>query len=238
MRGMERESRPSPSPPLVEIVGRDFPGANEVLVSFPERWECIEKISDGRGPLYVAGFPIERSFTGREHFEGLPREINVDLVFYRLYKFFQPWPMPQIVAEWNPREGEGRVVGDRGFTLQLQPIGQAQAWFGVNHAVLWECYFDESRRTATWQDTLAAVWSVVEKDLDVPKIFTPPHEPAFPEGYREFLTQLGYAQDADYPLWWGKQRIMKRRSIVTASVNEAPASVLEKDDPTDRPGPK
>lgn len=125
---------------LVEVARQDFPGASEVLVSFPDQWEFIDVVRHAGGQMYLAGFPIERAFIGREHFEGLPPEINVDLVFYRLYKFFQPWPMPLVIEEWNDREGEGRVIGDRGFKLQLQPVGQSQAWFGLNHAVLWECY--------------------------------------------------------------------------------------------------
>ena len=57
----------------------------------------IETVNQERGPIYVAGFPIERAFIGREDFEGLPAKINVDLVFHRFYKFFQTWPMPQVV---------------------------------------------------------------------------------------------------------------------------------------------
>jgi hypothetical protein len=149
------------------------------------------------------------------HFEGLPAEINVNLVFYRHYKFFQPWPLPQVVVGWNPSQGEGRVIGDRGFKLQLQPVGQAQAWYGLTHAVLWEAYVDETRRVGNWQETLVNLWGVVERDLDVPKLFTAPHEPTFIEGYREFLTGMGYGQDRDYPLWWSKTR--KTRTPVTAA---------------------
>lgn len=200
-------------PKLVEIVTGDFPAASKISVSFPEQWEYVETIKTAKSRLYIAGFPIERAFNGREHFEGLPPEINVDLVFYRLYKFFQPWPMPQVTVGWNNREGEGRVIGDRGYKLQLQPVGQAQAWFGLTHAVLWESYFDESRRFANRQETLAQVWGVVEKDTHAPKIFTAPHEPAFPQGYRDFLTKLGYAADAEYPLWWSKTMERDRLSV-------------------------
>lgn len=198
----------------------DFPASSEVLVSFPEQWEFIDKVEHAGGQIYIAGFPIERAFTGRDHFEGLPAEINVDLVFYRLYKFFQPWPMPQIIVEWDQSKEEGRVIGDRGFKLQLQPAGQAQAWFGVSHAVLWEAYFAESRRFANWQNVLADVWGVVETDLDAPKIFTAPHEPTFPEGYREFLTRLGYAPNAEHSLWWSKRRETGERVRITPPLIE------------------
>ena len=213
---VERE-HPSSTRTLIEVARQDFPAASEVLVSFPDQWEFIDEVRHAGGQLYIAGFPIERSFTGRDHFEGLPAEINVDLVFYRLYKFFQPWPMPQLIVEWNQRRGEGRVIGDRGFKLQLQPVGQAQAWFGGSHAVLWECYFDESRRSANWQETLAEVWHLVEKDIAVPKFFTAPHEPAFPEGYRDFLTRLGYAADSEHPLWWSKRQSETTSRITTTT---------------------
>ena len=202
---MEREPT-SPIRTLVEVAQQDFPTAEEVLVSFPDQWEFLDVVQHEGGNLYVAGFPIERAFSGREHFEGLPPEINVDLVFYRLYKFFQPWPMPQVVIAWNEHKREGQVLENRGYKLQLQPVGQAQAWFGLTHAILWEAYFAESRRFASWENTLVQVWGVVEKDLDVPKIFTAPHEPAFPHGYRDFLTRLGYAPDTDHSLWWSKNR--------------------------------
>lgn len=214
---MEREAPPSPRK-LMDVLKADYPAASEVLISFPDQWEYIDTLQFAEHRLYIAGFPIERAFHGRDHFEGLPPEINVNLVFYRLYKFFQPWPMPQLVVQWNDRKGEGRVIGDRGFKLQLQPVGQAQAWFGLTHAVLWEAYFAESRRVANWKETLAEVWNVVEKDLDVPTIFTPPHEPTFPRGYREFLTGLGYAPDIEHPSWWSKsRREAKTRATVTPS---------------------
>lgn len=209
---------------LVDRVRRDIPQASEVLVSFPDKWEFLDTVPHERDSIYLAAFPLERAFPRRNHFEGLPPEINVDLVFYRLYKFFQPWPLPQVVVAWNPRQGEGRVIGERGLKLQLQPVGQAQAWYGVSHAVLWEAYIDESRRLRNWQDTLAQVWGVVEKDLDVPKIFTAPQAPTFPEGYREFLTRMGYAQDPEYPVWWSKTR--ETRTCVTGGASSNTTGAL------------
>lgn len=200
---MERE-RTSPPPKLTEIARRDFPGAREVLLSFADQWEFLDVVERDSAPLYVAGFPIERAFNGREHFEGLPAEINVNLVFYRLYKFFQPWPLPQVTVAWDERKGEGRVVEDRGYNLQLQPVGQAQAWFGLTHAVIWECYFERTGRAGNWETTLAEIWKLVEKDVRAPKIFTLPHEPAFEGNYRFYLQQLGYAVDAETQGWWSK----------------------------------
>lgn len=127
-------------PKLDDVAARDFPHASEIGVSFPEQWEYVETIKTADSRLYIAGFPIEHAFNGREHFEGLLPEINVNLVFYRLYKFFQPWPMPQVTVEWNTSQRHGRVTDLHAGRVHMQPIGQAQAWFGLTHAVLWECY--------------------------------------------------------------------------------------------------
>jgi hypothetical protein len=201
---MEREPRPA-IPKLVDIVQRDYPAASEILVSFPEQWEFVQSIGEGDRRLYVAGFPLSREHPTRHHFEGLRPEINITLLFYRLYKFFQPWPQPRLLIEWNEQAGQGRVAGYGNLHLQLQPIGQAQVWFGLNHAVLWEAYLQETRRRENWQDTLADVWQVVERDLNVSKIFTLPYDPAFEEGYQEFLTRLGYGLDRESPEWWSKE---------------------------------
>lgn len=201
---MERESQPA-ARKLVDIVARDFPNASRVQMSFSDKWEHVETIESERSSMYIAGFPIERAFSGRHHFGGLPPEINVNLVFYRLYKFFEPWPMPQVTIEWNASQRHGRIKDFNGVNVQLQPMGQAQAWFGVENTVLWECYFEESRRRPGWQEALGHAWQVVEKDVGTAKFFTAPHEPAFPNGYREFLKGMGYAQDREYPVWWSKR---------------------------------
>lgn len=200
-------------PKLVEVAARDFSGASGVGVSFPDQWEHVETIKTESSPVYVAGFPIERAFHGREHFEGLPPEINVNLVFYRLYKFFQPWPMPRVTVEWNTRQAQGRVTEVEGFQLRLQPIGQAQAWFGVDNAVLWECYLEESRRSGNGQDILADVWRTVERDVGAPKLFTMPHEPAFMGNYKDYLRKLGYAADPKTDGWWSKTIPRERNQL-------------------------
>lgn len=214
---MEQEHH-SLAPKLIDIVKRDFPESSNVGVSFPEKWEHVETIKTKDFPLYVAGFPFERAFNRHDHFEGLPPEINVDLVFYRLYKCFQPWPMPEVIIEWEVSQPHGRVKDFQGYKLQLQPVGQAQAWFGLTHAMLWECYFDESRRFENWQETLEEVWKAVEKDVGTDKFFTAPHEPAFPQGYRDFLKGMGYSKDKEYPVWWSKTTEKSNRSAVTSGV--------------------
>jgi RHS repeat-associated protein len=136
---------------------------------------------------------------------GLAPEINVSLVFYRLYKFFQPWPMADVLVNWDAQEGRGRVPGVGDQKVQLRPIGQAQAWFGLTEAVLWEGYFQETRRRRNWQGTLIEAWQTVERDLKVGKIFTLPHEPAFERGYTGFLSRMGYRLDLANPEWWSKK---------------------------------
>jgi hypothetical protein len=195
-------------------VTHDFPQAAEVLVSFPDRWEYLETTRSPEHQLYIAGFPIERAHTSRDHFAGLSPEINVSLVFYRRYKFFQPRQMPTVFVNWDEQTRSGTVAGFGETNLQLQPVGQAQAWFGIDHALIWECYFDESQRHGDWQERLSAVWKIIEKDVGTENLWTAPHEPAFPEGYREFLSRLGYAPDIEHPFWWSKLTEQERLSIM------------------------
>lgn len=209
---MEREPHPT-SRKLTEVLQEAYPTAAGVRVSFPDKWEFVETVQHQKTKLYVAGFPIERSFTGREHFEGLGPEINVDLVFYRLYKFFRPWPTPQVNIEWNASQRHGTITDFQGWQVQMQPVGQAQAWFGVNAALLWECYLEDSRREENDPERLASLWRVVEKDVRSPKLYTLPHEPSFDGDYPEFLKDLGYQPDADTQGWWSKTVERARTSV-------------------------
>ena len=182
----------------------DYPAASEVLVSFPDQWELIHQMKREDTPLYIAAMPPSQEQPRRDHFYGLPPEVNLELTTYRLYKFFQPWPMPSIIAAWDDTTGTGRVLkaGDR--KIQLQPLGQAQVWKGQTFGVLWECYLHETRRTPNWQETLYEIWQAIERDMKVAMIFTQPREPTFEEGYSEFLSRLGYQPDPESPRWWSK----------------------------------
>lgn len=200
---------------LVDVAKEDFPDATDILVSFPSEWEFVDTVKRNNAHLYIAGFPIERAHLGKNHFGALAPEINVSLVFYRLYKFFQPWPMPQVTMEWNNRQQTGHVSNAEGWRLQLQPVGQAQSWFGVNHAVLWECYLEGSRRADNWQETLADIWQRVEDNIDAPKLFTLPHEPAFAGHYTDFLKRLGYGADIENIGWWSKVTDKNERLVIT-----------------------
>lgn len=198
-----------PNEKLVTAVSKSYPEASEILVSFPEHWELVQRIDQRMtkrvSPLYIAAMPPELERPRRDHFAGLPREINLSLDSYRLYRFFQPWPMPTILVHWNPYLASGRVVGQKEMKLQLQDIGDAQTWTGPEFGVLWECFLhSRGRDLPDWRDTLAQLWQVVEQSMGVRMIYTAPHEPTFEEGYTDFLSQLGYAQDERYPLWWSK----------------------------------
>ncbi len=84
------------------------------------------------------------------------------------------------------------------------PVGQAQAWFGDRHAVLWDCYYHEREKVGEWQAELQQMWRIVEKHTGATKLFTLPQDPDFAEGYQEFLQELGYRQDDATDGWWGK----------------------------------
>ncbi len=200
---MEREK-------LISAVSRTYPQASEILVSFPDEWELIETLEQKRGertsPLYIAAMPAKPERPSRHHFPDLPPEINLSLTSYRLYRFFEPWPTPTILLDWNPYVGQGRVAGQGDMKIRLQDIGDAQAWVGKNVAVIWECFFhNQGRQSENWEDLLAKVWQAVEKSLGVPKIFTPDHEPTMEAAvYREFLGRMFYAPEPASARWWSK----------------------------------
>jgi hypothetical protein len=194
---------------LTTTVANRYPHASEILVSFPEEWEVVSVLEREReggdaSPLYIAAMPPTVERPGRDHFYGLSPEINQSLTTYRLYRFFQPWPMPTLFVDWNPQQGRGRVVGQGETKINLHPIGQAQTWTGDTFGLIWESYLHEPRRKDDWQDLLADIWQRVEGDTQVEKVFTPSYEPTFEEGYAEFLTRLGYAPEAASPQWWSK----------------------------------
>jgi hypothetical protein len=189
---------------LIAAARADYPAAAEILVSFPNDWTLVHAFKRDELPLYVAGMPPSQERGRADHFFGLSAEINRSLTTYRLYKLFEPWPRPVVPVVWDQVRGEGRVLPGGRLEVQLQPLGQAQAWYGPRDAVLWECYVPETRRVATWQEELTQFWRAVEADLGVSRVFTLPREPTFVEGYTEFLAGLGYAPDAAFPQWWSK----------------------------------
>ncbi len=197
-------------PKLTEAVQKDYPTASEVLVSFPEEWELVELIKKEGIPLYIAAFPPEKEKPRCDQFPGLSLAVNLSLTSYQLYRFFRPWPMPTVIVDWNATAGQGRVVGIADLKVQLRDIGQAQAWYGRDFAVLWESYLYEAARRDQWQELLAEIWRTVETSIGSRKIYTTSHEPTFEEGYTDFLSGLGYAPDAENPRWWSKEVAHKR----------------------------
>lgn len=191
---------------LRTAVAIDYPQASEILVSFPEEWEVVGQIRRENSTLYIAGLPASQEQPRRDRFYGLPAEVNLALTQHRLYRLFLPWPQPSVLVGWDEASGTGRVLKLGDVKVQLQPIGQAQAWFGASVGLIWECYLFEAGRKARWQEELAAFWRAMEGDLGVAKLCTPPHEPTFEEGYTDFLGRLGYAPDPEYSRWWSKNR--------------------------------
>lgn len=183
---------------------RDYPGA-EILVSFPDKWQLVECLQQADRLHYVAGFPSSYEKPHRDHFLGLSPEINRSLTTYRLYKLFEPWPIPLLQVVWDQGKNEGRVLDGCQLRVQLQPVGQAQIWRGSTEGVLWECYlFESQRQQEDWQEELSSFWQAVERDMKVNRIFTQPHEPTFEPGHTDFLSRLGYAPDPECEHWWSK----------------------------------
>jgi hypothetical protein len=197
---------PSSKEKLTQIVAAEYPNAQEILVSFPEQWESIHKIRRQDKLLFVAALPGNRERPRPDQFHGLPPEINKQLNIYQMYRLFEPWPLPSVTVAWNDALGQGTVEGPGTLKVQLNSLGQAQAWKGPKIAVLWECYLNEPAKVRYGQDLIYPFWKAVEEHMRVNQIFTQPHEPTWGQGYTDFLNELGYGPDPRYPEWWSKQK--------------------------------
>jgi hypothetical protein len=194
---VEKEPR-STRQKLTEAAALDYPSACEIMVSFPGKWELVRRMQRGETPLYIGAIPTEDETPRPDRFHDLTTKINLDLTSYRMFKLFLPWPMPSVIASWKEEAHEGRVEGMGDLRVHLQPIGQAQAYFGRDFGVLWECFlYEQTRKEGDWQTELNTFWRTVEGEMDVAEIFTLGRDPAF-------LQALGYAPDPDFGGWWSK----------------------------------
>jgi hypothetical protein len=202
---MEREPYPHKQL-LIEVVAQDYLDADKVLVSFPEQWQFVQKIH-GEETAYVAALPASQEIPYISRFHGLPVTINESLMTYTHYKLFRPWLSPILTVGWNEVTGVGRVESVDPVNIQLKTAGQAQVWKGESAAVLWECYvLGASQESSTGHEELRQFWHSVENDIGVTHLFTPPYDPAFENGYLDFLGSLGYTADPVIPGWWRKLR--------------------------------
>ena len=201
---MEREPQQH-QPLLTEAIAQDYPDADEVLVSFAEKWQFVQRIQAQDTVAYVAAMPPNQELPRDNRFHSLPPEINETLTTYRQYKLFRPWPSPILTVNWHEAAGTGQVESVDSVNVQLQTVGQAQVWKGESIAVLWECYvLGASLDEASEYEELHQFWQSVEKDISVPHLFTLPYDPAFVEGYTDFLSRLDYVADPMTPGWWRK----------------------------------
>ncbi|MBI1802798.1 MAG: hypothetical protein HYR71_14320, partial [Chloroflexi bacterium] len=169
-------------------------------------------LDDERQRTYVARFPPARERPRFDHFAGLSPEVNLSLGEYRLYKFFRPWPSPRLLMVWNHHNPQRLMLGVNDLQVQLQPLGQAQAWVGPHAAVLWECYLQAQGREGRWRERLAALWRAVEGDLRGRTLYTPSYEPTIEQGYTEFLSERGYVEIGGNARWWCKALPARDRS--------------------------
>lgn len=201
---MERETAIH-KPKLIVAASHDYPAADEILISFPNQWQLVSRLERDPNPYYITAMPASETRPESNKFSDLSPELNSQLATYRLYRLFQPWPMPRVTISWNAEIESGWVeeVGD--LNVQLQPVGQAQVWQGTTSSVLWECFlYDRQRMEPGWQDELAAFWDAVERDVGSETLFTPAHEPTVEKGFSTFLQRLVYTDDPTSPNWWRK----------------------------------
>jgi len=83
----------------------------------------------------------------------------------------------------------------------MQPVGEAQAWWGGRIGVLWEAFLARIPETGMGLDLtlLHGLWDLVEAFLlsrRVTRIVTLPHDPAYdPAFYQAFLAERGYRRE-------------------------------------------
>lgn len=214
---------------LAGAILADYPGASQVLLSFPDDWEIVAKLTRGERTIYVGAFAPEQQRPDRDHFCGLSAATNLALDRYRHYKFFTPWAMPSLYVRFVNGSDTGHVVGYGPLRVQMREVGQAQVWYSSSPrsreeldsaesastggvALIWECYTFTTCRDAGWLEGLSALWQVIECDLNaigIRQIYTQPKEPTISDGYEDLLLNLGYAPDGECPAWWSKVPTME-----------------------------
>jgi hypothetical protein len=175
---------------------RDIP--YKIEGPFIDEAELIGVLSEGEHHLFLAGYEKEPVRRGSSHeFPFLSPAENTGLHTYRDLRPLLPWPQPVIGVSWNPEKGSGRVVsGPTRANVIMQPVGQAQVWYGNEVGVLWEAYLHHG-----YDPLLPHLWEQVEKFLasqGVSKMYTLAHDPEYEqEFYTAFLTARGYTPLSD-----------------------------------------
>ncbi len=86
-------------------------------------------------------------------------------------------------------------------TIQMQPVGEAQAWWGGGIGVLWEAFLAKIPETEQGCSLplLHGLWDLIEAFLlsrRVMRIVTLPQDPAYdPAFYQAFLAERGYRRE-------------------------------------------
>ena len=77
-----------------------------------------------------------------------PEETAV-LAHYLQVRPLEPWPQPLVEVSWNSAEATGVSSSIQSVDVLLNPVGNAQLWWGGATGVIFEAFFDaRNRRTS------------------------------------------------------------------------------------------
>lgn len=163
--------------------GGDLPHAGTL-----EADDLLAFVSAADGPL---PFPPDFSFLTPEANRGLSRYVQAQVL--------EPWPQPLIDVAW-PEQGAGVVSKISRVDVLLNPVGDAQLWYGGETGVLWEARFWQPVKARSDHAALLhRLWELCELYLaerGVRFIYAYDRDPAFEsDGYAAFLAARGYDRD-------------------------------------------
>jgi hypothetical protein len=204
-RKISRTATKKRSSSLLDIVSREYPSGTKIHLGNLVEFEFVQELRKSGELLYVAALPTHKEQPQQGRVPGLSPEINVTLTQFRMYKLLRAVPTFTSPYKTTMKQNRNIIMKNRCIDIRLESIGDAQTWTGVEFGIVWECFIYTGSRDKNWQLVLTPFWQAVEKSMNVSKIFTLPHDPAYPVGYKPFLRRFGYAQDTDFSFWWSKK---------------------------------
>ena len=140
-------------------------------------------------------------------FPFLQPEETAALAHYLQVRPLEPWPQPLVEVNWNSAEATGVSSAIQSVDVLLNPVGNAQLWWGSTTGVIFEAFFEvrtEERPNEFGQ--LQQLWGQCERYLaskGVREVWTYNRDPRYDdELYKTFLCEQGYVLDvarADLP---------------------------------------
>ena len=149
-------------------------------------------------------------------FPFLQPEETAALAHYTQVRPLEPWPQPLVEVSWNSAETTGVSSSIHGVDILLNPVGNAQLWWGGTTGVIFEAFFEgRTEERPNELGLLRQLWGQCEVYLaskGVREVWTYNRDPRYDEElYKTFLRVQGYFLDvarAEFP--GGQIAVVKR----------------------------